>query len=202
MDWVVKTTYPDDEVVTTTYNAQGLPLTLEGDALYVGSAAYNALGQVKELGFGSGVISTTHLYDGEETQDPGDDSFRLKQTRTFSDSTMHLQLEYTYDDVGNVASIIDVTKGNQLQTFTYDALDRLQPLVAQKLLNGGHPAAGVHGAWSLPTGAGPLGIWRRRGSSSLPGTCGDHPIECRAFSFIPHPPTARPERVARNGSIG
>ena len=112
-------------MVTTTYNAQGLPLTLEGDALYVGSAAYNALGQVKELGFGSGVISTTHLYEGEETQDPGDDSFRLKQTRTFSDSTTHLQLEYTYDDVGNVASIIDVTKGNQLQTFTYDTLDRL-----------------------------------------------------------------------------
>ena len=69
MDLVVKTTYPDDEVVTTTYNAQGLPLTLEGDALYVGSAAYNALGQVKELGFGSGVISTTHLYEGEEWLD-------------------------------------------------------------------------------------------------------------------------------------
>jgi hypothetical protein len=68
MDRVMKTTYPDDEVVTTTYNTQGLPLTLEGDALYVGSAAYNALGQVKELGFGSGVISTTHLYEGEETQ--------------------------------------------------------------------------------------------------------------------------------------
>ena len=125
MDRLVKTTYPDDGVVTTTYNAQGLPLTLEGDALYVGSAAYNALGQVKELGFGGGVISTTHLYEGEETQDPGDDSFRLKQTRTFSDSTTHLQLEYTYDDVGNVASIIDVTKGNQLQTFTCDTLDRL-----------------------------------------------------------------------------
>jgi YD repeat-containing protein len=52
---------------------------------------------------------------------------------------------FTYD--GDGALVKRVANG---ETIVYAGIDhrRIQSLVAQKLLNAGHPAAGVHGAWS------------------------------------------------------
>src|SRR5690606_34513302 len=58
---------------------------------------------------------------------PNKPSYRLWQMRTVKDSTEHQKLQYTYDNVGNVVSIVDykVAGGAQTQAFTYDYLDRL-----------------------------------------------------------------------------
>jgi YD repeat-containing protein len=74
----------------------------------------------------AGGLQTTYVYHGEEgSPHPEQKSFRLWRMRTFNGSTTHLQLEYSYDEVGNVGSLTDVSKGGQVQTFEYDDLDRL-----------------------------------------------------------------------------
>jgi len=127
-DRMVTMTYPGgSEVVTTTWNMQGLPETMSGSSTYVAEANYNALGQVNLLDLGSpGGLQTSYVYHGEaDSPDAEDDNFRLWQVRTTNGGTTHLQLEYAYDSVGNVQSITDVGKGSQVQTFGYDSLDRL-----------------------------------------------------------------------------
>ncbi len=112
LDRVVTQTYPDGEVVTTTYNAAGLPNTLSGASTYVTNAVYNALGQPTSVALGNG-LTTAYTYRA--------DNFRLQQLQVSN----LLNLQYTYDPVGNVKTITDTTNSNQVQTFTYDALDRL-----------------------------------------------------------------------------
>ncbi|MEJ2737434.1 MAG: hypothetical protein P8189_28405, partial [Anaerolineae bacterium] len=118
MDRVVAMTYPDDEVVTTTYNAQGLPVTLTGDAAYISGTSYNALGQVTQLTMGNGTTTSYSYYPAETGNN------RLWKIQVGGGSL--LDLEYGYDDVGNVSQLIDdhPTIGGSL-TFTYDSLDRL-----------------------------------------------------------------------------
>jgi YD repeat-containing protein len=48
MDRPVTMTMPDTEVITTTYNVAGLPVTLVGDTPYVTGTGYNALDQVTQ----------------------------------------------------------------------------------------------------------------------------------------------------------
>jgi YD repeat-containing protein len=57
------------------------------------------------------------------TAAPNEPSYRLWQIRTYDGGTTHLQLEYGYDDVGNVVQIVD--EQAQTHSFAYDALDRL-----------------------------------------------------------------------------
>ncbi len=110
-------TYPDGEVVTTTYNAAGLPLVL-GTSLggnYVSSLYYNANGQVTQMGLGNG-LNTTYGYFPL--------NFRLKTIQTGPIQN----LTYGYDRVGNVLAITDTATFSptaQVQTFAYDPLDRL-----------------------------------------------------------------------------
>lgn len=63
MDQVVTTTYPDDEVVTNTYNAATQPVSVTGSAAtYISDVVYNALGQLDTVTAGNGV-ETLYRYN-------------------------------------------------------------------------------------------------------------------------------------------
>jgi len=112
LDQVVTTTYPDGEVVTNTYNAATQPVSLTSSLDdYVTGATYEATGALADLVLGNG-LTTTYSYDPRTA--------RLTGLRTGE----LLKLHYMYDRVGNVRSLYDVTE-DEIQTFDYDALDRL-----------------------------------------------------------------------------
>jgi RHS repeat-associated protein len=118
MDRVVSMTYPDGEVLTTTYNAQGLPATLTGGSQLLASASYNALGQAEVLTFGNGITTTYQYYPAETGNN------RLWKLQVGGGDL--LGLAYGYDPVGNVSQLTDThtTIGGVL-AFSYDSLDRL-----------------------------------------------------------------------------
>ena len=113
-----------------TYTSQGLLRQVQsnGSTYYVGDTLYNALGQVTDryLGSTSGVIRQKYTYTVAE-------NYRLTGLASgVSPGYNNLQnIAYTYDDVGNVLSVVDAaayngaTPATQTQNFTYDALNRL-----------------------------------------------------------------------------
>lgn len=127
MDRVVTMTYPggnaaqSGEVVTTTYNAQGLPYGVLGSSSYVLTAEYNALGQWTRRTYGNGQ-ETRRAYRS--------DNFRLERIESGEAGDANQQfLVYGYDLAGNVMQIEDWNAGApapQVQQFTYDPLDRLE----------------------------------------------------------------------------
>jgi len=135
MDRVVTMTYPDGEVITTTYNAQGLPngmtTGLDGGP-YAGSATYNALGQLSLLDFGAlGGAKTTYTYYGESGAAPppgysNTPSFRLMEVKTVDGADQEaLHMRFGYDAAGNVQDWWD-DHDAQPASFTYDPLNRLR----------------------------------------------------------------------------
>jgi len=109
---VITTALPTGEVVRNTYNLRGLPETVTGLDAYLTGATYNALGQPLGQTWGNGR-QTVYGYD-PATQ-------RLESLRVGA----LLDLSYTYDRVGNLLSLSDGGNGGQVQTFAYDARDRL-----------------------------------------------------------------------------
>lgn len=108
LDRVASMTYPDNEIVTYTYNNQG---TLESIPGVVKNLDYNAAGQVTKKDFAN-LRSATLTYDTA--------SNRLKSIKTPGVQ----DLAYTYDNVGNIMSITDAIAG-RTENFGYDGLDRL-----------------------------------------------------------------------------
>ncbi len=88
---------------------------------YVSSATYNARGQVAEqrLDTGSNGLTRQYVYD--------QNTMRLLTLRAGVPSpyTNLQNLSYSYDAVGNIASLVDGVNSSQRQCFQYDALDRL-----------------------------------------------------------------------------
>jgi len=137
-DQVETMTHPDGEVLTTTYNAMGLPESLSSATYsYVTSMAYNAAGQVKAINYNDGALSTQYGYYGYQAfvmGDPDDtppswgarDFGRLWRIYSYATTphTVLQDLQYDYDPVGNVTRINDVKNGEDV-SFTYDTLDRL-----------------------------------------------------------------------------
>ncbi len=109
-------TYPDSSVITYTYNGPFPDQVKEGSTVYAQYHNYNALGQPVSIGYSNGV----NTYFTYETN-----TFRQKSLQTTKDSTTLQNLEYAYDDVGNVQSIADYLTTANSQTFTYDELNRL-----------------------------------------------------------------------------
>jgi RHS repeat-associated protein len=116
-DRVVSTTYPDDEVVTQTYDG-GSPDTLASSLgeTFVEDTAYNAAGQITTLELGNG-LQTIYDYDAR--------NLRLLGTQTEGPAGALQDLAYTYDPVGNVLTVTDGANDGQVQQFRYDSLDRL-----------------------------------------------------------------------------
>lgn len=110
-DRMVTQTNPDGEVVTYAFNPQGEIDSVTGTTGIVDNIDYNALGKITKKDFANGK-TTNYTYNTTD--------FRLNriQTGTIQD------LNYTYDNVGNIATIADNVT-SKTQTFTYDDLDRL-----------------------------------------------------------------------------
>ncbi len=109
----VQQVYPDGEVVNTTYNLRGLPTAVSGQSAYLTAAVYNAQGQPLQQTWGN-TRQTVYTY--------APDTLRLQRLQV---SGGLLDLGYTYDHVGNITQIVDPSNGGQIQTFGYDARDRL-----------------------------------------------------------------------------
>ena len=129
-DRVLTTIYPDvsgaREVVTTTYNTQGLPVSLTSDTGgdYVSATTYDALGRLITQTLGNNNFIRHNYWAWNQT--PG--SGRLEHIfvhDTALETTAFLDLAYHYDAAGNVRRIIDTTNAGQQECFVYDALNRL-----------------------------------------------------------------------------
>ncbi|MCL7452693.1 MAG: Ig-like domain-containing protein, partial [Anaerolineae bacterium] len=120
MDRNLTMTPPGNEVLTTTYNAQGLPNTLSGNTGYVLNAGYNEMGQLEDLNLSNVVAVDYGFYP------PTEHNGRLQSIVVQGATENWLDLEYDYDSVGNVKAITDTIQGGQaVQGFEYDELNRL-----------------------------------------------------------------------------
>lgn len=108
MDRVVTRKNPDNEIVTYAYNSQGAVNSLTG---IVSNTDYNALGGETKRDYGNG-LSTLLSYNTTD--------FRLNEITT---GTLQ-DLNYTYDNVGNIKSIVNSIT-SKTQSFGYDDLYRL-----------------------------------------------------------------------------
>ena len=128
-DQVVTQVYPGGnakqagETVATAYGKWGQParLTGTGGYEYVSQARPDALGRIDFMSFGNGQQTDWVYYAPTQK---GGRLYQLK-TGTSGNPTASVYLEYDYDNTGNVASIKDYNNSSQVQTFTYDDLDRL-----------------------------------------------------------------------------
>jgi YD repeat-containing protein len=127
-------TYPTGEVVTTTYNSQGLAASLVGTNVYVQDSRYDAAGRVISRTLGSGAVQwqTQYSYYPWTTANgqgrpwlPHQGRLHILQSGPLTNTTLLQNLTYTYDAVGNVKTIVDGVNSNQKQCFQYDPLGRL-----------------------------------------------------------------------------
>jgi YD repeat-containing protein len=106
-------TYPDGETVTYTYTTSGGIKTVTGKETYVSDIIYTAAGQMSMLSYGNDT-HTDYEYHPE--------TLRLKHLTT-NDGVLQ-DLEYLFDNVGNISIIAD-NCNSATQTFGYDDLNRL-----------------------------------------------------------------------------
>jgi len=95
--------------------------SVAGTNTYVGDASYDALGRLDLILFGNSQ-QTDYVYYSHTQK--GGRLYQLK-TGTSGAPTATQSLEYDYDNVGNVARLKDYNNSNQVQSFSYDHLDRL-----------------------------------------------------------------------------
>ncbi|MDD5449561.1 MAG: toxin TcdB middle/N-terminal domain-containing protein [Candidatus Omnitrophica bacterium] len=129
---VINMTYPDKEVVNYTYDTNsGLLETVKGQSPgspqgtvpYAHDITYNAKGQMRKIALGNGT-QTDYTYAAD---------LFLSRIYTHKDTTPLQDLNYIFDNVGNIASIEDKLTG-LTKTYTYDSLNRL--LTATNLPDG------------------------------------------------------------------
>jgi RHS repeat-associated protein len=142
-DRVLTMTYPDNEQVTTSYNAAGQPNSLQSNwgttaansTGLVNSATYNQLGQPKTWALGNGLTqqyqyhgldSTDNFVLGAQTSNWGK-LWRSRVIDTPNGQPYEFIQEMQYDNAGNVSrqSLYTYAKGWEAMQYTYDALDRL-----------------------------------------------------------------------------
>jgi RHS repeat-associated protein len=115
LDRLVTLTYPDTEVVSYTYNPQGIE-TVTGASTYVANIDYSSTSQITKIQYGNGT-TTNYAYDPS--------TFRLTNLTTNNGQLATIQdLNYTFDNVGNILGIID-NVNSAAQVFEYDNLSRL-----------------------------------------------------------------------------
>lgn len=123
-DRLVSMTYPNNEVVTYTYDAAwrqtSLCSDITGQNCYVSSSTYTALDQPDAFSFGNG---TAQDYKYTNSSNPMN---RLQELLvTGPGSTTLFNRTYTYDNVGNVSNITKPGSSPESQDFRYDDRDRL-----------------------------------------------------------------------------
>jgi RHS repeat-associated protein len=118
------------EKVTSEFNGVGLPTSLSGASGYVLGASYSALGETEQLTLGTSTATGTKKAYLTNTYEEG--TGRLTQA-VLTDQTHGYELQelnYAYDDTGNVTSIKDPTtlggtSSADNQCFAYDGHRRL-----------------------------------------------------------------------------
>ena len=109
MDRIVEKRLASDDLEYF-YNKQG---KVKEIMYYLGDSKYNAFGSILNRSYGSYVINSVFSYDSSNN--------RINQIKT--DNNLQ-QLDYTYDNVGNVISINDAVNSRDYH-MSYDGLDRL-----------------------------------------------------------------------------
>ena len=116
-------TYPDNEVVSYTYDLGGQLQSVSNNSsyTYLDNVAYDRFGAKVSQTYGNGLV-TDYTYNNTTR--------RLSQiTVTDNSNNPYSDIQYTYDPVGNVtqvASSYSWTQGQGLtENFTYDASDQL-----------------------------------------------------------------------------
>ena len=114
-DMPVSMTYPGNEVVQYGYTPQMTLNSLAGTSTYLTSSQFDAAGRLTRHNLGNG-LSQIYTYN----------AWTINGGRLNHLTTGTLQnLTYTYDDAGNILTIVDALNGPQTQSFAYDALNRL-----------------------------------------------------------------------------
>ncbi len=134
------------EQVFYTYDAAWRQTSVHGANTYAQNATYTALDQPLSLTFGNYVIQTW-----------GYDPVMQRLQTLVADNDV-LNRSYTYDNVGNVATIADNRLG-QTQTFAYDARDRLTHAAA---------TGGTTGTYDEAYAYDPLGNLTSKGATASP----------------------------------
>ncbi len=144
LDRVITMTYPGGnagqigEQVNFTYNNANQLNSVTGAVPYVQSTAYDAPGRVTQHVLGSNAVQQNYAYYPWTTR-TGNGRLQQLTSGVQGNLTSLQNLNYTYDAVGNVQTIVDNKAGPQTQTFHYDSLDRL----AEAAATGG--AGGTYG---------------------------------------------------------
>jgi RHS repeat-associated protein len=125
LDRVITTTYPTGEVVTNTYNAQGLLENVRSQTQavwYASNLDYDVAGRLELLALGN-TLQTDYVYHPWTAVNG---QGRLKQIKvgTGGAPTSVQDWQYGYDAVGNVKTITDTTL-SETHNYAYDYLDRL-----------------------------------------------------------------------------
>src|SRR5262245_46362097 len=92
-----------------------------GTSPYVSSTTYDSAGRINLRAFGN---TTQTDYDYYPWTAQGGRLQYIKSGTSAAPTSLQ-NLTYTYDAVGNVATIVDSLAGPQTQTFGYDSLNRL-----------------------------------------------------------------------------
>ena len=118
------------ETVGTHYDDVGLPMTLGGTSDYVNATSYSPIGEVSQLDLATSPANgIKHVFITNTFEDGTD---RLKQSLV-TDQTHAYELQdlnYTYDDTGDVTAIsdptvLDGTGKADNQCFAYDGYQRM-----------------------------------------------------------------------------
>lgn len=123
MDQVKRILMPNGEWVAYTYEQGTLNAVTSqetGYGTYLTSMSYDVAGRLTGMTYGNNV-STTLSYFSWFVQAQGG---RL-QSQTAGSGNGIQNFGYTYDYVGNIKTLTDGTNSGQVQTFGYDAQDRL-----------------------------------------------------------------------------
>ncbi len=107
--------YPDGEAVTYTYNPQGIEEVKGLSLTYVSNIDYSPTGQLLKIQYGNGT-QTSYSYNPN--------TLRLTNLTTQSPSGKIQDLNYSFDNVGNIAQLTDYVN-TATQSFNYDDLNRL-----------------------------------------------------------------------------
>lgn len=113
------------ETVTYGYDGLGQPFDLVGAQTYVDDASWTAQGLPNLWTVGPSSGGTTRRWD-YDPQTLRTTMYKAGTTQLGGGVNVNLmRLEYSYDDSGNVTSILDYKNSSQRQCFTYNSRNRL-----------------------------------------------------------------------------
>jgi YD repeat-containing protein len=113
-------TYPDGEVVTTTYTTPELPTGVTGQDPYLSHALYNPLGQPREWELGGIIRQVTEYYSSSSFRPSTLVSYKLPHTGG------ELQdLTFDFDGLGHLKNWTNNHNSSANLAYAYDSLNRL-----------------------------------------------------------------------------